>query len=209
MGGINGDGTKEKKPKNEKHNSEATESLTNEGKKDNCPECININLDQFTVTAPRWWPGVLGRAADLWYAQNITNSTYGNIGFNYTQIRTTNVYLSNSTEFVWDASGGAGDFVKTYFEMREANHLNSDKYFHAKANFLAASRGEGGTWMAIRLSNIRESLDMRWPKNDSYQQSIADQMANRFGRDQAQFYNRSNFLDALQKYRPNNLPAKY
>ncbi|MBC6368166.1 hypothetical protein DDT91_15320 [Algoriphagus sp. AK58] len=85
IGGHKGDGSKEKKPKNEGSNSDATESQTNEAKNDNCPECINLNLDQFTVTAPRWWPGVLGRAADLWYAQNITNSTYGrDYGTGYT-----------------------------------------------------------------------------------------------------------------------------
>jgi len=117
--------------------------------------------------------------------------------------------ISTGAEFVWDAAGGTRDFIRTYIQMREANHVNSDKYFHAKANFLAASRGDGGIWIAEKLSNLREAFDMRWPKYDSYQQSMADQQANMYGRSQTQFYNRRQFVDALRLYRPATLPVGY
>ncbi|WP_026948166.1 RHS repeat domain-containing protein [Algoriphagus marincola] len=85
-GNIHGtDGRKqddEKKAKGAGGITDAGGSATQGGKKDNCPECININLEEFTVTAPRSFPGVLGRAADRWYSQSLAYSTYGSIGFN-------------------------------------------------------------------------------------------------------------------------------
>jgi RHS repeat-associated protein len=65
IGGHKGSGTKEKTPKSDSNNSEATKSSTNKGKKDNCPECINLNLDPVTVTASRLDDGELNiQAAD-------------------------------------------------------------------------------------------------------------------------------------------------
>ncbi len=34
--------------------------------------------------------------------------------------------------------------LRAYQDMREANWKNSDKYFHARGNYDAASRGPGG-----------------------------------------------------------------
>lgn len=123
-GNVHGtDGRKqddEKKAKGAGGINDAGGSATQGGKKDNCPECININLDEFTVTAPRWFPGVLGRAADRWYTQGLGNSTFGNIGFNYTQIRTSNISIFNAGGFYVNAiapAGGASfslEWIKAY-----------------------------------------------------------------------------------------------
>ena len=58
-----------------------------------------------------------------------------------------------------DFSGAAYDFSKNYYDMRQANFLKSDKYFHAKANFQAAQRGPGGVFFAEHFSNLREIWD--------------------------------------------------
>ncbi|NWI01504.1 SAA protein, partial [Tichodroma muraria] len=51
-------------------------------------------------------------------------------------------------EFVWDAVGGAKDMLRAYLDMREANYIGADKYFHARGNYDAAQRGPGGAWAA-------------------------------------------------------------
>ena len=37
---------------------------------------------------------------------------------------------------------------RAYVDMRRSNWKNSDKYFHARGNYDAAQRGEGGRWAA-------------------------------------------------------------
>ncbi|NWX13621.1 SAA protein, partial [Aegotheles bennettii] len=59
--------------------------------------------------------------------------------------------------FVWDAVGGAWDMLRAYRDMREANHIGADKYFHARGNYDAARRGPGGAWAAKVISDARES----------------------------------------------------
>jgi len=39
------------------------------------------------------------------------------------------------------AVGAVGDFVGNYMDMREANTIGADRYFHCKANCEAAKRG--------------------------------------------------------------------
>lgn len=45
--------------------------------------------------------------------------------------------------------------------MREANWVNSDKYFHSKTNFKATVRGDGGEYAAEKMINLREIIDQR------------------------------------------------
>lgn len=46
---------------------------------------------------------------------------------------------------------GAWDMWRAYSDMREANYIGADKYFHARGNFDAAQRGPGGVWAAEKL----------------------------------------------------------
>ncbi|PRD20454.1 UNVERIFIED_CONTAM: Serum amyloid A protein [Trichonephila clavipes] len=57
-------------------------------------------------------------------------------------------------DFVKEAAQGAADMWDAYTDMREANYIGADKYFHARGNYEAAERGPGGKWAAevIRLS---------------------------------------------------------
>ncbi|XP_064085660.1 serum amyloid A-5 protein-like [Macrobrachium nipponense] len=96
-----------------------------------------------------------------------------------------------------EAVQGAGDMVRAYSDMREANWKNSDKYFHARGNHDAARRGSGGRWAARVISNARERVDRL--RGGSAASSAADQAANRWGR------NGGN----PNKYRPRGLPRKY
>ena len=56
-------------------------------------------LDEVTVSAPRAFDGVLGRAADKWRDNNLGYSTYGSINFNFTQTRTSSINLNDGSGF--------------------------------------------------------------------------------------------------------------
>ncbi|RZF20639.1 hypothetical protein DAY19_11680 [Halobacteriovorax vibrionivorans] len=73
------------------------------------------------------------------------------------------------------------DFFNEYFNMRERNVINSDKYFHCMANCRASNRGDIGMSTAEDLGDTREFLDKHL-KNDSDKDCDADQLANRTGR---------------------------
>jgi len=121
-------------------------------------------------------------------------------------------FADYSYEYPIDYVLALSDFMNAYSEMREANWVNSDKYFHSKANFNASRRGPGGEAGAVRLSNLREIIDQRI-KGDSRKQSVMDQRANNYGRRQGRSYRygrgRVNYSDVLSKYRPGNLPSRY
>jgi len=69
---------------------------------------------------------------------------------------------------------------RNYKEMKEANVIGADKYFHCMANCQAASRGPGGRCASVVLSNLRE--DYGFWKGDPLGDSLADMEANNRGR---------------------------
>ncbi|KGL82807.1 Serum amyloid A protein, partial [Tinamus guttatus] len=76
---------------------------------------------------------------------------------------------------------GAGDMFRAYQDMREANYVGADKYFHARGNYDAAKRGPGGAWAAKVISDAREF----WQGGVSgrgAEDTAADQEANKWGR---------------------------
>ncbi|XP_058639112.1 serum amyloid A-5 protein-like [Onychostoma macrolepis] len=92
---------------------------------------------------------------------------------------------------------GARDMRRAYQDMLEANHKHSDKYFHARGNYDAASRGPGGRWAAEVISDAREAMQILTRRGHS--DSEADQEANRWGRNGGD----------PNHYRPEKLPKKY
>ncbi|XP_033962990.1 serum amyloid A isoform X2 [Pseudochaenichthys georgianus] len=72
------------------------------------------------------------------------------------------------------------DMWRAYNDMREANTIDADKYFHARGNADAASRGEGGKWAAEVISNGREWVQEKM--GHGAEDSAADQRANEHGR---------------------------
>ncbi len=119
-----------------------------------------------------------------------------------------NKALDYSILFPVDMYIAAFDFYKNYSDMRQANWKDSDKYFHAKANFQATHRGPGGEFFAERFSNLREIWDQR-VKGYPFSDSQLDQRANLFGREQTNFFGPYEYREALEIYRPPLLPHKY
>ncbi len=52
--------------------------------------------------------------------------------------------------------GAAGDMVRNYIDMKRDNTIKGDDYFHCKANYEAAQRGEIGENIAEKLGNAKE-----------------------------------------------------
>ena len=116
------------------------------------------------------------------------------------------IFCSPCFQFKVEFTLAMGDFYRNYMDMRNANFIGADKYFHCKANFQAVSRGPGGVFFAEHFSNLREIWDQNikgYPRWDS----VSDQEANYWGRSQVGI-----ILDpckACEKYRPVGLPNGY
>ncbi|XP_069135484.1 serum amyloid A-5 protein-like isoform X2 [Argopecten irradians] len=106
--------------------------------------------------------------------------------------------VRRGVKFVRGAALGTRDMYRGYRDMRRANWRNSDKYFHARANYDAARHGPGGRWAARVISNAREN----WQSGVSgrgAEDTRADQVANRWGRSGGN----------PNIYRPRDLPEEY
>ena len=77
-----------------------------------------------------------------------------------------------------------GAFAQNYLDMRAANRIGADKYYHCKANCEATRFGPAGEGTAVSISDLREWSDAKF-KGDSPQACRADQAANAFGRSQS------------------------
>ena len=84
------------------------------------------------------------------------------------------------TYYPGQAVGGAIDFGQNYYDMRDANTIGADKYFHCMANCEAAKRGAGGVDIGKLISEGREFFD-EYIKGDSPQSCNADRAANNRG----------------------------
>ncbi len=124
----------------------------------------------------------------------------------------TQIDVSFGIEFIKDAIHGSSDFLNSYVELRAANTIGADKYFHAKANYIATSRGPGGEWMATKISNFREFFDVNI-KGDPLSAALSDQKANFYGRSQAILnkghLSQYNYRTNLKSIIPNGLHPKY
>ena len=103
--------------------------------------------------------------------------------------------------------GAVKDFLDNYKDMRDANTIGADKYFHCKANCEATRRGKSGEATACTISDTREWFDQN-VKGDPASASAADQIANISGRSGA---NSSPLPCELvcNPFRPNGLPMNY
>jgi len=100
-----------------------------------------------------------------------------------------------------------GIFLRNYNHMREANWLNSDRYFHCKANCQAAQLGPLGVAAAEILSNTREYFDQ--VTGDPPEASRTDQEANLSGREGGMKNPNGSCQQICSGYRPRGLPDKY
>ncbi len=104
--------------------------------------------------------------------------------------------------------GAVRDFGRNYFDMRDANTVGADKYFHAKANCEASQRGSNGEATAEVISDARETVDGHI-KRDPDDAVIADQRANRAGRAAGRTNPSGNCAELVNSFRPNGLSEKY
>ncbi len=107
-----------------------------------------------------------------------------------------------------DAFGGATDFGRNYYNMRQAWTSGADKYFHCRANCEATQRGPGGQDAACTISDAREWWDQNikgYPASDSE----SDQSANRYGRSMARKNPQGSCAEACAQFRPSALPPIY
>ena len=112
------------------------------------------------------------------------------------------------------ASTAFGDFWRNYWDMREADTIGADKYFHCKANFDATKRGWDGDIIAQFTSNFREVFDIATDslKNGLYntlEDTKQDSRANLHGRNAARSGKYQLSKDACAIYRPKGLNEKY
>nr|XP_019570531.1 PREDICTED: serum amyloid A protein-like [Rhinolophus sinicus]XP_019570532.1 PREDICTED: serum amyloid A protein-like [Rhinolophus sinicus]XP_019570533.1 PREDICTED: serum amyloid A protein-like [Rhinolophus sinicus] len=96
---------------------------------------------------------------------------------------------------------GVKAMQRAYSDMKEANFIGADKYFHARGNYDAAQHGRGGVAAAKLISDAREASDLlrSGDSGRGVEDSKADQRANKWGwsgRDPNYF-------------RPPGLPSKY
>lgn len=111
-----------------------------------------------------------------------------------------------SPGFTKQTSGATRDFVRNYNDMRTANTIGADKYFHCKANCEATQRGWVGNAMACVISDAREGVD-QYVKMDPASASQADQVANMAGRSGAASGGACEAVCGA--FRPNGLPSGY
>ncbi len=103
-------------------------------------------------------------------------------------------------------------FWKNYWDMREADTIDADKYFHCKTNYEATEGGWEGT--AKTISNTREAVDLLTdsPKaglKETVKDITRDQVANKYGRDAAKSGRFQSSRHACSILRPKGLNEKY
>ena len=111
---------------------------------------------------------------------------------------------SGSTRQVTRATA---DFLRNYQNMRDANTVGADKYFHCMANCQATRRGPAGETAACKISDGREWFDQNI-KGDPFSASLADQAANAIGRSEA-LSSSQPCSSVCGGFRPNGLPTRY
>ncbi len=115
---------------------------------------------------------------------------------------------SSDSKSQYSLIGGSNDFIRNYTDMREANTIGGDKYFHCKANCEAAQRGIGGEIAAQCISDSREWVDQNI-KGDPASASAADEAANQHGRTQGKANPNGDCRQICAPFRPNGLPLNY
>ena len=112
--------------------------------------------------------------------------------------------------------GAAGDMVRNYIDMKRDNTIKGDDYFHCKANYEAAQRGEIGENIAEKLGNAKEEFDF-WDNQfrkglspqEAFSDRIHDKTINQIGRQMAKSGLYKNSRKACYPYRVNGINEKY
>lgn len=108
-----------------------------------------------------------------------------------------------------------GTFWNNYQNMKEANTIGADKYFHALANCQSAQNGD--LIETFLLSLGREITDnlynnpirKKLPFNENLKDCINDWNVDMYGLNQGLKYRSVDCKGLVNKYRPNGLNLKY
>jgi RHS repeat-associated protein len=90
------------------------------------------------------------------------------------------IATTEGAQAVMVIGGALSDFVRNYHDMRDANTIGADKYFHCLANCEASRRGSYGQATALTVSIAREASDYAI-KGDPKSACVADMVANLIG----------------------------
>ena len=110
-----------------------------------------------------------------------------------------------------------GDLSRNYWDMKRDNTINGDDYFHCKANYEAASRGNIGSKIAELLGDAKEDYwdyyDNQFRKGKTIQEAILDQIhdkqVNKTGRQRAESGLYSDSREACHSFRVKGINDKY
>jgi hypothetical protein len=114
-------------------------------------------------------------------------------------------WLKHQLDRIASYPDAVGAFVDSYKDMRDANTIGADKYFHCMANCEAAARGRAD--VAETISDGREWVDENL-KGDPASACSADQAANRHGRNSGAD-DEYQCRQACSTYRPHGLGPQY
>ena len=64
--------------------------------------------------------------------------------------------------------GAVADMTRNYFDMKRDNTVGADDYFHCKANYEAADRGDWGRSTATWLGNKKKTLIIIETKSEDF-----------------------------------------
>lgn len=126
--------------------------------------------------------------------------------------------LEETNEVVRQASGAVKDMSDEYWLMHSHKYQKLDDYYHCKANYKAAKRGEYGERVAEALGNEKEYFD--YYKNqmfrglnqkEAYDDYSHDMNINQIGRNRAKDGNFNSAQEACADFRKRNkaLPEEY
>ena len=107
------------------------------------------------------------------------------------------------------------DMNRNYWDMKRDNTIGNDDYFHCKANYEAADRGDLGRSIAQWLGDKKEDFD--YYKNqlrglsalEASLDRIHDRNVNKIGRQRAQSGLYSNSRDACESFRVKGINDDY
>jgi hypothetical protein len=112
--------------------------------------------------------------------------------------------------------GTIEDFNQNYNDMKEANIIGADKYFHAKAQCNGAQRGELGFELSKGIGDLREWTDYYrniyqkgMSEAESAKDCYEDEQANEFGRQQGRENPDIDCEILIDILRPRGLPDRY
>ena len=112
--------------------------------------------------------------------------------------------------------GAIKDMGRNYFDMKSDNTKKADDYFHCKANFEAANRGEYGSKTAEWLGDKKEDFDYYYnqlwkglTQEQAEEDRLHDKMINKIARQRAQKKLYSNSKRACRPYRVRGINEKY